>query len=308
MNIKEIHAFISVYDNRSITKAAERLYMSQPTLTRIIKKIEEDTGTELFKRTTEGIIPTIAGDIYNEHARKMIELYRNLEHSISLVEKENNGKLTIGTTFFLGAIALPAVLSEFSIKYPNIKFEIIEGNSFEIEAEIVKGIVDVGIIHLPVSNPNLEIIDIGKEKLLIALSKDNPLNNFSYVKEDGLSYFDINLLKDQPFILNAPSQRAQQEVVRVCKNAGFTPLVQYQTRNLQTIINLVSKGLGVSIIPSSYLNIFDKRSPPNYYHIENNFNPDWHLAVIYAKNLALPKGFHEFLEICKSTLPPLFNL
>ncbi len=308
MNIKELQAFISVYDNRSITKAAERLYVSQPTLTRTIKKIEEDTGTELFKRTIEGIIPTVAGDIYNEHARKMIEIYRNLEHSISLMNDKNSGKLTIGTTFFLGAITLPVVLEEFNNRYPNIKLEIIEGTSFEIEAEIVKGIVDVGIIHLPISNPNLEIIYIGQEKFLVALSKDDALNALSYEKDDDiLRYLDVSLLKNRHFILNAPTQRTQQEVIRICKNAGFTPNVKYQTRNLQTIVNLVNKGLGVSLIPSSYLNIFDKVSKPNYYNIEPLLEPEWGLAVIYAKNLALPKGFVEFVDICKATLPNIYN-
>ncbi len=307
MNIKELQAFISVYDNRSITKAAERLYVSQPTLTRIIKKIEEDTGTELFKRTIEGIIPTVAGDIYNEHARQMIELYRNLEHSISLVNEKNSGKLTIGTTFFLGAIILPVVLSEFNTRYPNIKLEIIEGNSFEIEAEIVKGIVDVGIIHLPISNPNLEVVHIGQEKFLVALSKHDALNALAYDKGDDLKYIDVKSLKNRQFILNAPNQRTPQEVVRICKNAGFTPNVKYQTRNLQTIVNLVSKGLGVSLIPSSYPNIFDKVNQPNYYNIEPDLKPEWALAVIHAKNLALPKGFAAFIEICKSTLPSIYN-
>ncbi len=307
MNIKELQAFISVYDNRSITKAAERLYVSQPTLTRIIKKIEEDTGTELFKRTIEGIIPTVAGDIYNEHARKMIELYRNLEHSISLMNEKNSGKLTIGTTFFLGAITLPVVLSEFNLRYPNVKLEIIEGNSFEIEAEIVKGIVDVGIIHLPISNPNLEVVPIGHEKFLVALSKDDALNELAYDKGEDLKYIDVKSLKNRQFILNAPNQRTQQEVIRICKNAGFVPNVKYQTRNLQTIVNLVSKGLAVSLIPSSYPNIFDKVNPPNYYNIEPELKPEWPLAVIHAKNLAPPKGFVEFVDICKSTLPKIYN-
>ncbi len=308
MNIKELEAFISVYDNRSITKASERLYVSQPTLTRTIKKIEEEAGTELFKRTNEGIIPTVAGDIYNEYAHKVIKLHKSLEQSISLVSEDNRGKLTIGTTFFLGAMLLPVILEEFANKYPNINLEIIEGNSFEIETEIAKGIVDIGIVHLPVSNPNLEIINIGKEKFLIAISKNDILNEYTYKNNNGLSYLDITLLKNRPFILNSPTQRAQQEALRICKNAGFTPVVKYQTRNLQTIVNLVSKGLGVSLIPSSYPSIFNNMSPPNYYHIEDEFMPEWPLAIVHGKNSASYNGFSQFIDICKDILPNMYDL
>ena len=101
MTLRELKVFVSVYENQSISKAAERLYMTQPTLTRVIQNIESEVGSQLFKRTRNGIVPTVAGEIYMENAKKMIDMYRHLEISLATVNTENRGKLIIGSNFFL---------------------------------------------------------------------------------------------------------------------------------------------------------------------------------------------------------------
>ncbi|WP_409966976.1 LysR family transcriptional regulator [Bengtsoniella intestinalis] len=308
MTRKELQGFMAVYEYGSISKAAERLYMAQPSLTRIIKKIEQDTGNELFKRTNDGLKPTAAGELYRHSAQQMMDIYHQMDQAMSSINAENRGKLTVGTTFFLGSIVLPVILHEFKRTYPNIAITIIEGTSWEIKSEIAKGAVDVGIIHLPVEDKNIETIVLGQERFYLAVPPEDAINLTAYQKEDNrLPYIDLSLVKNRPFILTHPGQRAREEAMRICQEAGFEPSVQYTTKNLQTAANLVSIGIGFSIIPSSYLLTFNNHSLPNYYNIEEAYHPEWPLAVIYAKTIRPTKSFDAFVSLCKEVLPPIYN-
>lgn len=307
MNLKELQAFISVYENQSISKAAERLYITQPSLTRTIQNIETQVGTQLFKRTREGLKPTVAGNIYMETAMRMIEMYRELELKLSLASSDSIGRITVGTNFFLGSCVLPEVVAEFEKKYKNIEITIVEGISSEIENEIIKGIVDIGITHMPVQSPSLNYKRLGQERFLIALPKGDPLSLRAYTKESNIPYLDISLLKSRKFILNHPNQRARQETERICKMAGFTPNVKYQMRNIQTVSIMVAKNIGVSLVPSSYINQFNSKDQPEYFNIEEKYNPQWPIAISYAKNLTMSPSIISFIEICQDILPKYYN-
>ncbi|MFV0497929.1 MAG: LysR family transcriptional regulator [Candidatus Fimivivens sp.] len=309
MTLRELKVFVSVYENQSISKAAERLYMTQPTLTRVIQNIENDVGAQLFKRTRNGIILTVAGEIYMENAKKMIAMYRHLEISLAAVNTENRGKLVIGSNFFLGACVLPCIVSEFEKRFPNIELTIIEGTSTEIENEISKGIIDIGVIHLPVQSNSIEAVPIGQERFFIALPSDDALATMAYYKEGvKLPYLDIKLLKERHFVVNHPTQHARKETERICKLAGFSPKVKFQTRNIQTIAKMVGRKIGVSLIPSSYIMLFSDVDKPDYFHIEEAYRPEWRVAVIYEKTMPLVPASKTFIEICTEVLPHIYNM
>lgn len=308
MTLRELKVFVSVYENQSISKAAERLYMTQPTLTRIIQNIESEVGSQLFKRTRDGIKPTVAGEIYMENAQKLIEMYRHLEMSLAAINNENRGKLVIGTNFILGACVLPSIVSEFEKRFPNIELTIIEGTSTEIENEISKGIIDIGVIHLPVQSNTITAVPIGQERFYIALPPEDALCAMAYRKEGvALPYLDIDLIKERHFILNHPKQHARKEAERICKLAGFTPNIKFQTRNIQTMAKMVGRGVGVSLVPSSYITLFSDADKPEYFNIEERYFPEWHVAVIYEKTLPPSPSFKAFIEICTDILPHIYH-
>lgn len=308
MTLRELQVFVSAYENQSISKAAERLYMTQPTLTRVIQNIESEVGSQLFKRTRNGIKPTVAGEIYMESAKKMIDMYRHLEISLAAVNTENRGKLIIGSNFFLGACVLPCIVSEFEKRFPNMELTIIEGTSTEIENEISKGIIDIGVVHLPVQSNSIQAIPIGQERFFIALPPEDALSTMAYYKKDiKLPYLDIALIKNRDFIVNHPTQHARKETDRICKLAGFSPKIKFQTRNIQTIAKMVGRKIGVSLIPSSYITLFSDVDKPEYFNIEESYQPEWRVAVIYEKTLPITPAAKAFIEICTDMLPHIYN-
>lgn len=309
MNTKELMIFTTVYEYGSVSKAAERLYMTQSSLSRVIQKIENDVGTELFRRTSDGLKPTSAGEIYRKSAEKMIELHRELLASISALGKGDKGRIILGTTFFMGAYVLPIIIPTFNRIFPNIEVKVIEGTSTEIENELVKGLIDVAIIHLPLLTQGLDYMVVASEHFMLAVPKDDPINQQAYHKSgEETPYLDLKLTAKKPYILTHPNQRARQECERICGLAGFSPRARLVTRNLQTAVRLCAEGYGYTLLPRSYASLYNQEQLPNFYNIDKEFKPNWDVAIIVSNKLPSSKAMDEFIEICKEVLPGAFPL
>ena len=109
------------------------------------------------------------------------------------------------------------------------------------------------------------------------------------------------------FRSNHPNQRARQETERICTLAGFKPCSKLQTKNIQTISRLVYFGVGVSLVPESYITLFSKEFAPNYYNIEEKYKPEWNVCVSYAKNLPMTNSIESFISICTEFLPQWYK-
>lgn len=309
MNTKELMIFTTVYEYGSVSKAAERLYMTQSSLSRVIQKIENDVGTELFRRTSDGLKPTTAGEIYRKSAEKMIELHRELLASISALGKGDKGRIILGTTFFMGAYVLPIIIPTFNSIFPNIEVKLIEGTSTEIENELMKGLIDIAIIHLPLQTQGLDYTVIASESFMLAVPKDDPINEQAYYQPgEATPYLDIKLTAKKPYILTHPNQRARQECERICALAGFSPRVRLVTRNLQTAVRLCNEGYGYTLLPHSYAKLYNETQLPNFYNIDKKFEPGWDVAIVVSNKLPSSKAMDEFIEICKDVLPGAFPL
>ncbi len=309
MNTKELMIFTTVYEYGSVSKAAERLYMTQSSLSRVIQKIENDVGTELFRRTSDGLKPTPAGEIYRKSAEKVITLHRELLASISALGKGDKGRVILGTTFFMGAYILPIIIPTFNKIFPNIEVKIVEGTSTEIENELVKGLIDIAIIHLPLQTQGLNYTTIASENFMLAVPKDDPINKQAYiVPGETIPYLDIKLTAKKPYVLTHPNQRARQECERICELAGFTPKVRLVTRNLQTAVRLCAEGYGYSLLPQSYARLYNQEALPNFYNIDKQYQPQWDAAIVVSNKLPSSKVMDEFIDICKEVLPSAFAL
>ncbi len=306
MYFKELTAFIAVYEAKSISKAAQKLYMTQPSLTRLIQGIEEQVGSSLFTRTREGLIPTLTGELYMDKANQILKIQKDFELSLAFVNDSNRGRLTIGTKSFFSSSVLPKVISSFQKKFQNVEITIFESLGNDVEKEITKNSVDVAIVHLPTSSDQLVCLPVGKEKFYIAISKDDEINNLAFKKSDGLLYFNLSDLKDKDFLFAQPNQKIRQETDRIISLAKISPNIKLQCTNIHTINNLVSEGVGVSIIPSSYINFNDSNNP-NYYNIDSSFNPYCEVGVIYNKDMHGNPFIKEFTNIAKEVLSSIFS-
>ncbi len=306
---KELIFIKTIAEFGNISKAAESLYITQPSLSRCVLKIENELGTELFKRTSEGLKLTFAGEYFIEHANKIIKLYKELETGFSNIVNLDIGSVVVGTTTHLGAFVLPRVLSNFTRLFPNIEVTIVESDSTKIEEEILKGRVDIGILHSPISNQGIESDVVHEEKFLLAVPPNDSINDTVYFKNgQNKPYIDIKLTAEHPYILTHATQRTRQVTTKILANAGIDVKIKYLTRSIQTASRLVRDGLGFTLVPHSYCNLFSQDYSPNYYCIEEQYEPSWSLIIAYSKDIALSRASKTFIKTAHETLPLLYNL
>ena len=201
MDLKEQEYILTIAKYQNITKAAEKLYVSQPTLSIFLKNLEEKLGMKLFQYIDKKMIPTLVGELYIKKAKELIFIQKQFYHELSDLISGCTGHIKIGMHVRKTLYFIPKLLTDFEKKHPNIEITLIEASSSELETLLLEGEVDFiltnKIIHLC---DNIEIIPIYTDKLLIGISPeklDKNLNNEN---------FTLELLKNNRLILQTPSK------------------------------------------------------------------------------------------------------
>lgn len=307
MTLKELQYVTTIAEAGSISKAAEKLYIAQPSLSYTLQKIEAELGVELFKRTASGLKSTIAGEYYLKTAYNILNEYKQMEIKLSWFNEMKAGRLVVGTTAFLGTVVLPPILQAFNKLYPDIEVSIMEDVSQQLESAIIKGEVDVGIIHMPLATNSIKFKALVKEPFLLAVPPDSPLNDMSHIKTiNGEKYLDIRLTHHRNYILTHPDQRTRQRSDAILANAGVTPKIRYLTKSIETATRLSGAGLGFTLVPYHYSHLFNQASMPNFYFIEEEYEPYWQLVVCCSKGISLSKPAEELINICNELLPCMY--
>lgn len=308
MTQKELVYITTIAKEGTISKAADKLFIAQPSLSRCLQKIESDLGVELFKRTPDGLKPTMAGEYYIGSAVAILKTYREMETHLSQLNEMKVGKLTIGTTTFLGSFVLPGILKIFHDLYPNIDISIVEDVSVNIESEILRGSVDLGILHTPLVTDAVKCITIAKERFLLAVPPDDPLNDQSYTSDStGERYMDIRLTTNRSYILTHPTQRTRQVTDSILRRAEIVPKIKYMTKSIQTAMRLVCTDLGFTLVPHSYCSLFSADYSPSLYFIDETYRPYWELVVCSSPDIPLSRAAEELVRIAMETMPYMYK-
>ena len=157
MTLKELQYIVTIAEEKSISRASARLYVSQPYLSQCLMRIERQHDMPLFRRTQHGLVLTFAGEQYVETARKIVKLYNDFETGLCEISNMRKGRLTIGTTIHLGSMVFSTILPIFRELYPNIELRLEEGPSQKIEEYIIASKVDIGLLHCPLKDSAIPI-------------------------------------------------------------------------------------------------------------------------------------------------------
>jgi len=292
-----------VADEQSISKAAEKLFLSQPSLSKSIQKIESSLGTKLFQRTNTGLVLTYTGERYYQIAADIMKIYNDFEIEVSDINNLKKGRITIGITIYLATLLLPPVLLKFKRKYPNIEVFIAEKNSTELEKSLSSGEIDFAIMH---TAPFYEISDssyvdfhsLFKDPFLLATKKDHPLGR-NAIKSENSEYpqIDISLFSKEPFIMLNRWQRIRQVSNLILQKANINPIVALTTKSYETARRLACEGIGVTFVPEQYLQISPGVYLPDYYSIDEKYSPYWKLCIAVQKNAYISKAAKMFIKM-----------
>ncbi len=253
MDFRRLKYFIAVAEELNIGRAALRLNMSQPPLTRQIQQLEEDLGVQLLVRTTRGVELTPAGAMFLHEARNIRSLTSQAVERTRRASEGKLGRLDIGVfgTGILGAI--PELLHQFRLTHPDVRVELQPMRKQEQIEALRQGRITIGFNRIVSPQADIESIRVLKEQLYIALPADNPL------ALGGSASFMA--LSRHPLVLFPSGARPNyvDRVLELCRNRGFTPDISQVVDDAVTGLGLVAAGFGISVVPESATNLKHRR-------------------------------------------------
>lgn len=256
MDFRDLNYVLAIARHQNITRAAESLYISQPTLSKFLIALEHELGLKLFTRVGNRYTPTYAGRRYVERAEEILRLKGQLDAELADIVKKDIGELNVAFPTMRCTYMLPAVLPAFQARYPNIAVHIHEGSSSQLEQLILDLSVEVAFFTEPpgLGNPQITYEVLGMEELLICTCRDHPLGRFA--KPNPASRYPrlpLEVLQSERLLLMQDDQRTGQIMKGYLQQPGLVWNNVLRTRNLPAIIDLVAEGYGVSFIFDSHL-------------------------------------------------------
>ena len=297
MEIRHFHYIRTIYETGSISRAAEKLYISQPSLSQLLKSVEKKVGAPLFDRGSQPLRPTTIGQKYLATARRIMELdtefHRYVEDELGCAQ----GNLVVGSSPFRSTYFLASFLPEFQEKYPGIRLQLAEHTSKRLEEAVLSGDADLIIATQPVDANAFSFAELYSEEMVLVLPAGHELSKQYHLPQDcrgTLPLLPINLLKDTPFIQMHSEQKLHQQLLSLCEEAGFTPKIYLQTRSMETALTLAAAGLGATLLPMTLLRAFQPKTRPCYAALPTR--PRRHALVAWRKKSYLSHAARAFID------------
>lgn len=255
MNLLSLEYFLVAAEEMNFTKAANRLYITQQSLSGHIKKLEEYFGCPLFDRGSP-LSLTKEGRGLQQAARRLLSSAADLEKEIQDIRDLRNGELLIGITRNRGALYLPPILSAFHRQFSNIKLTIFEGNSQETEIALERAQIDLLVGYPPLNQDSVQSIPFWTEKTVMVVPYQILKNYFPAEYESILSgqrQLQLSDIRYCPVIAMDPETRLGRRFHEACNMAGFTPKVILKAKSLSVLVPLCLGGLGILVCPEVFL-------------------------------------------------------
>lgn len=244
MELRHIRYFLTVAEEGSFTKAAEKLCIAQPPLSRQIRDLEEELGTQLFVRKSRGLALTEAGERFQQYARRIKQLSDQSIEDISKMQDGLTGRLYLATVEGHAPELFANWISEFKKKYPLVEYEVWNGNSDDVIKRVHSGLNEVGVITLPYDEEGLDGRLIYSEPWVAIIPKGHPLSKGKCSS--------IDLQKLAPYDLIIPSRRSRRkEIENWFAPLNCQPKIICRMAHMLNAYELTAKGVGIAIYPAS---------------------------------------------------------
>lgn len=282
MRISDLHAFVMVADLGSFHAAADQLSITQPALSRRIRKLEEIVGVMLFTRTTRQVHLTAAGRSFLEQARKIVI---DTEDSLAILQGASASRrelIRVGCLPSLGMQLIPDILNEFRKHYPFVALRVMDMNAIELVEEMAKGSLDLGIGMYTAANPNVQFKHLGKEALGVVCHREHPV-----ARLDSLCWRD---LRDYPMASNIQQSGNWLRIQRALEEKAIQLNWFHQIRSMYGAIMTVRKGDGLAVVPRSAVDalcipelVFCDVSEPTIYREIGVLTPSSSMQTLYIR-------------------------
>lgn len=250
-----------VYKEKSFSKAAANLFISQPSLSANVKRIEKRIGYPIFDRSTKPLQLTECGEKYIQAVERIMDIQKNFSDFVQDWGQLKTGSLSIGGSNFFSSWILPPLIAKFSRTYPSIKISLIEESTANLTQLLQIGKLDFIIDNGTLDKRFFDSIVYQKEQLLLAVPRIFPVNNHltscqipiqkirdgSFISA-GYSPVPLQDFTEEPFIMLKPDNDTGKRALNICQENHFSPSVIFQMDQQMTAYNIASSGMGITFI------------------------------------------------------------
>ena len=242
MDLMQLEMFVAAAELRSVQRASERVFRTQPAVSMAIRKLEEEAGSPLFDRSNRGNYQlTAAGEVLFSYAKRLLALRDESLTHVKELQSLEAGRVRIGANESAGNYLLPRLIQVFRTKYPKVRIDVTRQNSQQLIHDIRDNMVDLALISFAPDEKDIEATPVMKDELVLIASPDHPFAKKSKVT--------VRELGGQPFIAHTVTSQSRQKVVEAFRSTDTPLRIVMEVAMIETIKKLVAMKLGLAFIP-----------------------------------------------------------
>lgn len=281
MNFQTMDYFVALAEERSFTRAAERLAVTQQTLSAHIAGVERELGVKLVRRTVP-LTLTYAGQQFLGYARRFQAGERAMRREFKDISGNEQGLLGVGIASTRGHMLLPRVIARFQTEHPGISVLVREGENEELIAMLKEGRIDLAVATVPADEPGLVVRPLRSERIVL-LATDGLLRSLLDGRTDEVirqiaKTGDLSPLADCPFLMLGQGDEPGDLSRRLLERSGVRPLVRVQSKNSETLVDLAALGVGACFVPSDLADMA-MRDHPDAWLRKVPLGPDAYIQI-----------------------------
>ena len=242
MELQQLRYFVAVADTGKFTAAARDLHVAQPSISKQVRKLEDELGAALLERRRTGVALTDAGAILLPWAKRMLADLDGARSEVAGLATLERGRLSVGATPSLSTVLLPRVLAAFHAEHPGITLSVVEAGSRDLVDRLAAGELDLALVILPVRREELfETTPLIREELVLAVAKSHPLARRKTVR--------VGDLRGVPLVMFRDGYDLRSATITACERAGFHPTFAVEGAEMDGVLRMAAAGVGVAVVP-----------------------------------------------------------
>ncbi|MBB3114607.1 DNA-binding transcriptional LysR family regulator [Paenibacillus phyllosphaerae] len=296
MDLKQLHYFTAVAEAGSFTQAARQLHITQPSLSKMVRLLEEELGVQLIDRSAKQIALTDAGWTILRSAKQVLQSVEHMTSELEEVVTLKKGTLRLGIPPMIGGYFLPSIIEKFLSNYPQIQLHVIEQGGKSLEQDVLHGDLDFSMVILPVKEEEqFHIVPCMHENLQLVVHVQHPLAQLESVS--------LAQLEQEAFIMFRNDFTLHHLIIEHCQRAGFTPRIVLESSQWDFMTEMVAAKYGVTLLPEG----ISKQLDPRRFAAIPIRQPviPWQLSMVWRKDKYLSFAAREWIRVVQAELSGL---
>ena len=298
MNLRDLKYLVALADHRHFGKAAAASFVSQPTLSTQIKKLEEELGVSLVERAPRKVMLTPAGRDAAERARRIVAEVEQMKEAARRSQDPEAGTVRLGIFPTLAPYLLPHVVPRLRERFPQLELLLVEEKSDALLARLRDGRLDATLLALPIDDEQMHVEPLFEEPFVLAVPESHPLSQRESLTLDELSEHQLLLLEDGHCL--------REQALEVCRLAGANEKSEFRATSLETLRQMVAANVGMTLLPTLAVKPPVARSPNIRLLGFSDSHPSRRIAMLWRKSSAVGEFLIQLAQVFRELPAGLF--